>query len=409
LLAIPGSVGVNIHFNRAHKTDLDMLASAGFRFVRNDLVWEGIERSKDQYDWSGYDELVEGLARRGIRTIFILDYSNPLYEAPIKTTNTVDGSERQETASPRHAESVAAFARWAAAAAVHFSSYSIVWEIWNEPNTSFWKPKPDVEEYYILASTTANAIRKASPQATVIGPATSGIPLDFLESLFKLGALQYLDAISIHPYRGYSLPPESAAEGYSKVRALIEKYGPTDQKRNMAIISGEWGYSSYDQGVSLDVQAAFLARQQLANLMSGIPLSVWYDWKDGTEASQREQNFGIVTHDLKPKPAYLAVQILTSELSAYRIDKGLRTASDKEYVLLCRNQVGDEKLAAWTLNPPGSLSLSLSESVQPIRVVTSDGRYSSVNRSQGDVHFELSAAPVYISLGMARVRTDSPR
>ena len=47
----------------------------------------------------------------------------------------------------------------------------------------------------------------------------------------------------------------------------------------MSVISGEWGYSTFtNKGVSLETQAALLARQQLANLYAGVPISIWYDW-----------------------------------------------------------------------------------------------------------------------------------
>src|ERR1051325_7065259 len=75
---IPAGVGVNIHFVRGHEKDLDMIAAAGFKFIRMDFGWGGIERKKGQYDWSAYDELTANLEKRGIRPLYILDYSNPL-------------------------------------------------------------------------------------------------------------------------------------------------------------------------------------------------------------------------------------------------------------------------------------------------------------------------------------------
>ena len=45
-----------------------------------------------------------------------------------------------------HGEGRKAFARWAAAAARHFQGRGILWEVYNEPNTKFWKPKADVQQ-----------------------------------------------------------------------------------------------------------------------------------------------------------------------------------------------------------------------------------------------------------------------
>ena len=53
---LPQGVGVNIHFTRGHEKDLDLIAAAGFKFIRMDLGWSGIERERGTYDWSAYDE-----------------------------------------------------------------------------------------------------------------------------------------------------------------------------------------------------------------------------------------------------------------------------------------------------------------------------------------------------------------
>jgi xylan 1,4-beta-xylosidase len=46
------------------------------------------------------------------------------------------------------------------------------WELWNEPDISYWKGAP--EEYNKLYDYTADAIKRALPQARVGGPATTG-------------------------------------------------------------------------------------------------------------------------------------------------------------------------------------------------------------------------------------------
>ncbi len=70
--------GVNIHFTTGHEKDLDMIAAAGFRFIRMDFVWHNTEITQGKYNWKEYDELTANLSRRGLNAIYILDYSNPL-------------------------------------------------------------------------------------------------------------------------------------------------------------------------------------------------------------------------------------------------------------------------------------------------------------------------------------------
>lgn len=404
-LVMPQGMGVNIHFARGHERDLDLIASAGFKFIRMDLGWAGIERKKGEYDWSAYDELTADLQKRGLRAIYILDYSNPLYEEMVVSKNPLTGQEHRDVASPQHTESIDAFAQWTAAAAKHFRDARVVWEIWNEPNISFWKPKPNVEQYTALALATCREIRKSVPDATIVGPATSGFPWEFLESFLKSGVLDHLDAISVHPYRNYSNAPETAARDYDRLRELIGRLAPNAEKKTLPILSGEWGYASHTKGVSLEIQAAFLARQQLANLLAGVPISIWYDWKnDGEDPTEREHNFGIVATDLKRKPAYVAAQILTRELSGFRMARRLEIGIEKDFVLLLRNETGAHKLAAWTVGEPHTISVDAGPTSEgEVAIVTGLGAKSLAKLESSRLSLELEAMPAYVTLGSTKI------
>ena len=398
---LPAGVGVNIHFVTGRAKDLDLIAAAGFKFVRMDFHWEGIETRKGEYHWAGYDELLANLEKRGLRAVLILDYSHHLYEESVTSPNPITGEAHKNIASPQHPESIAAFARWAAAAAKHFQGRHVLWEIWNEPNGNFWSPKPDAQQYTALALATARAIREADPQATIIGPASSGFPWEFLETFLKSGVLEDLDAVSVHPYRSPQTPPETAASDYEKLRAMIERYATPAKKGRIPILSGEWGYSTHTRGVSLETQAAFAARQQLANLLDGVPLSIWYDWQnDSTDPNENEHNFGTVLPDLTPKPAYVAIQTLTRELSGYRITRRLVLPNDEDYVLLCTGQGGRQKLAAWTLGEPHAVSLEIPlKSERKVAAVSGKGEPFEPKIDSGHVFLDLKPAPQYVTLG----------
>ena len=397
-LILPAGVGVNIHFVTGHRQDLDKIAAAGFKFVRMDFSWGGTEREPGVYDWASYDQLQRNLAERGLRAIFILDYSNPRYEETVSSTNPITGNPQTDTASPRHPESVAAFARWAGEAVDHFRGGHVVWEIWNEPNISFWKPKPNVAEYNALALAAAKEIKRRDPAATLIGPATSAFPWPFLESFLGSGILEYLDAVSVHPYRSYKKGPETAASDYRRLRELIERQGAASGKKTLPIISGEWGYASHTKGVTPEIQAAFIVRQQLVNLMNGIPLSIWYDWKnDGPDAEEREHNFGTVTADLQPKPAYRAIQTLTRELTGYRIVKRLETADAQDFVLVLANPAGRQKICAWTTGPEHELLLDPEPiGKAPAKTVNWKGETASVEMAGPQLKVQVEIHPQYV-------------
>lgn len=319
---IPDCLGVNIHFTDPKPGELEMLAAAGFKWVRMDFGWGGTERKKGEYDFSAFDRLVAALDKFKIRAVFILDYGNPLYADP--------GDQSPFTSRANTPEFREAFGKWAVAAVQHFKGRGYLWEMWNEPNGGFWKSPNKTGDYIALAKSTGEALRQAGllgPKGEAfIGPATSTIDLPYLEACFKAGLLDYWDAVSVHPYR--QTAPETVEEEYRSVRLLIRKYAPKDKV--IPIISGEWGYSSAWPNSNWGSGA--ITRQFLTNLANDVALSIWYDWHDdGADPKEPEHHFGLVEHEwtkdekqpFKPKDGYNYLKVLTEELAGYRFNKRL--------------------------------------------------------------------------------------
>ncbi len=340
--AVPAGLGVATHFTDPAPGEMKRLAEAGYRMIRTDLEWGGIERSPGRYNFAAYDRLMVHLAEAGVRPMFILDYGNRLYD---------------HGQSPRSDTARAAFARFAAAAARHFRGQGVIWEIWNEPNlTQFWKPEADAKAYAQLALDTARAVRTADPDAVILAPGSSGFPSEFLETVFAAGLLEHIDAVSVHPYR--EQPPEMAGDDYGRLRALIGRYG-SPARRMLPIISSEWGYSTAEGAVSEATQADYLSRQWLANLATGVNVSIFYDWRDdGDNAKDRECRFGTVRRNLEPKPSFLAAQTLIRTLQGYTFRHRLQGSSGSDWKLLFQKAEDPAALIVveWSADPRGSAS-----------------------------------------------------
>lgn len=339
---------MNIHFTDAQPGELAMIAAAGFRWVRMDLTWEATEKEPGQYDFSAYDRLVAGLEAHGLRALFILDYGHPLHADP--------GDRHPYTSRIGTPEFRAAFARWAVTAVSRYQGRGYLWELWNEPNLEgFWKPRPNVDHYIELVRTTAHALREAGltgPRGeAIIGPASSTIDLRFIEACFRAGLLEFWDAVSVHPYR--QQPPENVAEEYHRLRVLLHRHAPP--RKEIPILSGEWGYSAAWAGHDRGSQARFLPRMLLTNLANDVALSIWYDWRDdGRDPKEPEHHFGLVGHEhlaeqtppFRPHPAYFAAQTLIEHLRGFRYNKALDSGRPDTPLLLFSR--GDEvRLAAW--------------------------------------------------------------
>ena len=379
-LVVPDGFGVNIHFTGLPR-DLKMIADEGFKFIRMDLVWSRVERNKGEYEFkeSGYDALTLGCEELGIRVLYILDYSNELYET--------DRSVRTE-------EGRKAFADFAEAAAKRYACKGILWEVWNEANIGqFWRPQPSMDDYCKLVEAVAPRIRQADPSGQVVAGATSGIPLEWFDGCFKNGLLNWVDVLSVHPYR--SKPPETVIQDYAKFRELIKRYAPAEKQ--ISVISGEWGYSNinWDKSpLTEQQQADYLVRMFLINAYQNIPVSIWYDWKnDGTDPNEREHNFGTVKHDLNPKAAYLAAKVLSSTLAGYSISKRFDLGNEDDFAFKLTN--GDlEAVAFWTLGPSHNIILP----IDPTEV-TSVGIYGGkviINWKTEHLNLRAEQSPQYL-------------
>lgn len=382
--SVVDGLGVNIHFTDPQPGEMKMIAAAGFRWVRMDFKWDLTEKEKGRYDFSPYDRLMAALDEHKIRALLILDYGNPLY--------TVDKAVRTEAARQ-------AFARWAVAAAKHFAGRGVIWEIFNEPNVPiFWPPRPNVDEYIPLALAVGRAFRASVPDERLVGPATSGLDFPFLEKCFKAGLLEYVSAVSVHPYRQSN--PEVAANEYAELRKLIAAY----TARVVPIISSEWGYSAVWSGMSEQKQGELFPREMLTNAANGIPVSIWYDWQnDGPDPREPEHHFGLVRHPYhagrdnvyEPKPAYLAARTLTEMFNGYSFERRLVVGSDKDYILLFRKD-RDVRIAAWTTSPTAHRIVIPLDTGQ-IKVTKHTGESGgTVFADQQGLTIQVSTAPVYL-------------
>lgn len=360
----PNGLGVQIHFTGAPTKDLDMIRDAGFKFVRVDLTWSRIETQKGVYNWTAYDQLLAGLTARGIKPIFELVFNNPdlyggSYPGAISTS-----------------AQITAYTKYAAAAAAHYKGKGVIFEIWNEPNLSkFWLPSASTSQYTAMTLSAIPAIKAADPDATIIAPAaaeqpgTGQLPFTFLEDCFKQGILKDIDAVSIHPYRQPG--PENAIANIQQLKTLIAKYSPN---KAIPIISSEWGYSTLWAATANDqTQANYLERMFLTDMSLGMPISIWYDFKDdSTSTSSFEYRFGTVTNGYVPKAAYTAMQQLSQALKGKQFTRRLSSSSSADYLLEFSDGT-NTTVAAWTTGSTHNVTIgtqSVSISTNPIYVNT---------------------------------------
>jgi polysaccharide biosynthesis protein PslG len=385
---VPEGFGVSIHFTDPQPGEMEMIAWLGVRWLRTDFPWEHIERRRGEYDFAPYERLAAAAQKHGLRIVFILDYSNKLYDRGL---------------APHTAEGRRAFARFAAAGVRRLRGRGILWQMWNEPNlVEYWTPRRSPRDYVKLAREVARAIAEAAPGETLVGPSLYKFHLPehvrFMEGCFKEGLLEVVQGVTVHPYRFEG--PEGVASDYRRLRQLIARYAP--KGRTIPILNEEWGYSAAWPGHSAETQGRILPRLWLTNLLADVPLSLWYDWRDdGVDSKNAEHNFGLTRHAYRanrdrvyePKPAYLAAQTLISQLRGFRLSKRLAVGGPHDYVLLFSR--GDEvRVVAWsTAKGPGLVTIPCAAG--EVRVVGHTGEQSRTPATGSGLRLALADAPLY--------------
>jgi hypothetical protein len=291
--SLMNGLGVAIH-SLTDAKGLDVVKHSGLKWVRTHLTWSYVERTRGVYDWSQFDGLLRLLDARGLRVLFILAYSNPLYGG----------------GPPVSAEASAAFAAYAKAAAQHYAGRGVHFEVWNEPDAGFWEPTDPVA-YARVAKLAIDAVHAGNPGAQVSTGGLSWFDLDYLNAALQAGVGARADAIGIHPYRKVA-PPESVADDVPRARALIARIG-----RSPPLWDTEWGYSTLQFGPanSADArrrQAAMAVRRMVSARLVGFPLALWYNTRDdATLAHDSPHNqFGLLGADGSEKPVLLALRTL---------------------------------------------------------------------------------------------------
>ena len=368
---ITNGLGVSIH-KGAKPSDIQAIADAGFKWVRIDIFWSDVEKTKGVYDFksAGYDEINEALKEYDLRPYYILNYGNDLY-----------GDERSVTTKQRRQ----AFAKYAEAVVKRYGDQGGIWEIWNEPNTeTFWSDQPSEVDYDRLVKTVSPVIRQYDSDSTIVAPALAGVSeeaLTWLRKVVDCGLLDYVDAVSVHPYQREN--PETVISRYAELREIVGKDTP--------IISGEWGYSTTE--VSEKQQAEYMARMFLTNSLSDIPISVWYDWKnDGETQSNREHNFGLVSYHSTPKLSYLATQTLTTQLDGYHYSKRIKTQNPNDFILEFKNG-GDKAIVFWTTE--SSHNVRISQDIGEGSLISMLGAKRSVTWSDY-IDLNMQTGPSYL-------------
>lgn len=395
---ISSHLGVNVKPEKLNDEDLDRIKAMGFGIVRYDLRWREVEYQNGTYYWSYFDDFIARVRKRGLKSLIIVHGGNALYGGMVEMSNPAYDN-RPAPAAPAGAEAQKAFVDFAKATVARYQKDDVVWEIWNEPDiASFWPPRPDAAAFSQLAIATCQGIREVAPHAIVTGPAFAHLPyaknlehVDFAKTALSPQLLDCMDAVSIHPYRAVDIPPETVLADYKdKVRPFIAELSSDSKRHNSQIVSSEWGYTG--TRLSEEQQGAYAIRTHLSNLEAGLPISIWYEWRDSRQGdNDPEAHFGLLRLDGGDKPASRTVSDILPKIAAAKIEKVFAVEGNAAcHAMLLRYPGNHLEVIAWLASKDvaarATLLLDVREKAEATRAhITSTPRLLDIGADGGDV------------------------
>jgi len=295
------SIGVCTHWSYP-----DTPYGFAFEGVKQRLVQSGVRHVRD--GMSG--RLVE-LGKLGIRATVLVDADKPIAEslAAIKKANA-EGARIVAVEGPNEPDL-----------------------FWKNNKRSYAGQGAEQGDAGIIAGVIAfqkdlYTAAKADPATralTVLGPSlgkTYGY--DTKSPLGKGTLTEFVDWGNFHPYPGgnpFSVPgPYAGLEKYiwhggqpsanmDEFPFAFDVYAPPFAPKPMA--ATETGYSTFLDGPSEAAHAKYLPRLFCEYFRKGVQRTFSYEFLDEwNKPDDREANFGLVRHDLSPKPAYHALRRL---------------------------------------------------------------------------------------------------
>ncbi|MEA3375582.1 MAG: hypothetical protein U9R72_05220 [Chloroflexota bacterium] len=346
--------GVNVFLNQEveeEKRDrsLQMIADAGFGWIRQEFPWEDIEvhgkgdfvdRRNDldgdgEIDpvdaWAKYDNIVD-LAERHNLSISVRLSNPPAWTREL--TDTVG------TYAPP--DDLSDWGDYVYAVVSRYRGRIRYYQLWNEPNVyPEWGEQPvDPEGYTELLCEGYRRAKEANPEAVIIsgalaptvslhpgpGPALGMNEFVFLQGMYDAGAAECFDILSVNDYMLWSGPTDR------RMRPLNINFSRPRYVRDIMVANGDagkaiWigemnsnavpddpnivGLGDYGQ-VTLEEQARYapLAYQRIMQDWPWVGVANFWFFKraDDSEANQAMYYFRMVEPDFTPMPVYGAMR-----------------------------------------------------------------------------------------------------
>ena len=315
---------------------LSMIKGAGFGWIRQQFPWRDIEipRKGEFWDtkwnkdsWEKYDRIVKLANEYGLEIIARLD-------AP------PDWSRQDNRRYNRPPDNFADFGDFVHTIVSRYRGKVHYYQIWNEPNIyPEWGEQPvDPAGYVRLLRIAYERAKEADPDCVILSaglaPTTEQGPknlsdLTFLEEMYRTGAKDYFDIMSVMGYGLWTGPSDRRAEpertNFSRpmlIRQIMVRYGDGTKpiwasevgwNALSADFPGQATFGRVSEGRQASYTVQAYRRSQAEWPWMGVMCYWFFKRADEHERGQPMYYFRMVEPDFTPLPVYDAMAELAGE------------------------------------------------------------------------------------------------
>ncbi|MDX3002846.1 sugar-binding protein [Kribbella solani] len=359
-----------------------LMANGGISTARDEAFWSAAETTKGVIQFpQKVKDYKKALDDNHVDFLNILDYGNSLY---------------YPDEAPSTDEQRAAFTRYAVAAVDEFGTEHTTYELWNEWNLRDQNgaAKASPENYVALLKSVSAAVRAKHPDVKLTGPSLAVINdwQGWFTKFADLGGLDYVDAVTIHPYV-QPLDPEASVAYVNTIRGIMAAHGSS---KPIYITEQGWATGTNPSAVSEPAQARDLVRGQLLSYGNGVARYSSYNFMDsGNNPSDVEHRFGMVRNRLDsrgalaPKPSYVATAVLARQIDQLPLIGQTRFGTNG-YDVSFNAGSGQSVHAVWSTTP-GLVNIA-APAGSPVQITDLYGVTTTLTADAGG-HVWMTAGP----------------
>ena len=396
--------GVNTHLweslwggGKYTETLTDLVANSGSGWIRDSVRWGDYEKNAGEYKIpDSAMNAIDTAISKGINVLMILHGTNDIYKGAESFPYSTDVLDEFEL----YCENIA-------------RDLTGKVEIFETINEYHWQSLG--ADYYIeVLKATYNGVKRGNPKAKIVGFDLALVPVSFMTQVAQKGGLQYMDAVSVHPYSTSGNPDVSPLiDNMQSLKSLIDTYGGNQEiwmtELGWSNSINDWYTGNVIEDFSYEEAAAWQIKAYAHTIGRGTAdkLLIYDFMNDNYDYGGKESNYGMIESHYAEEGVPFAAQqeyVSAAFMTKMLADAvpGNYTFTNNTYNYKFNRADGSSVDVVWNTQNSGTVNLTLPENGTTVIYDMYGNVIKTLDNLTNDTYSQqLGAAPLYVEYNTA--------